>query len=409
MKVNYAPALSAALAYARHGIPVLPVHTPGPGSTCSCERPECDRPGKHPRLRHGLTDASIDPHRIEMWWLRWPDANVGLRTGFAMDVADVDSPLGWHGLRHLLGGAMPPGPQVRTGGGGWHFWFPPLGHGNRVRLLPGVDWRGIGGYVVAPPSRHASGATYHWVVRPNAELPTAPAALEELIAGPEPPSRSPLIHHRSPAQGGSAEAAAWGTDAGGDNPKRNHSVDTDGRPDALDRVGHHGNESTGRLTIAHPDRYAAVAVAAETDRVARAPVGTRNDTLNRAAFALGRLVGAGLLDAATVVRDLTAAAAWSGLGQAETMRTIRSGLSAGRRTPLSDRAPVAAPLTADGRHTRPPQERTDSQLARPPRERADDRLAQPPRERPGPQGQQLRGASRERWENHAESAQDRVA
>jgi hypothetical protein len=278
--------LDAALAYARHGIPVLPVHTPAADGSCSCGRPGCERPGKHPRLRHGLTDASVDPRRIEMWWARWPDANVGLRTGVAMDVADVDSPDGWHGLRHLLGGALPAGPQVRTGGGGWHFWFRTMGYGNRVHLLPGVDWRGAGGYVLAPPSRHVSGATYHWVVRPAAEPPSGPAALRDLIAGPDPP----------------------------------------------DSPGGRGHHRLG--VIAHPDRYAAVALAAEADRVARAPVGTRNDTLNRAAFALGRLVGAGLLDTATVTRELIAAGRWAGLGRAETTRTIRSGLGAGRRQPL---------------------------------------------------------------------------
>jgi hypothetical protein len=272
--------LDAALAYARHGIPVLPVHSPAADGSCSCERPDCARPGKHPRLRHGLTEASVDPRRIEMWWSRWPAANVGLRTGVVMDVADVDSPGGWHGLRHLLGGSMPVGPQVRTGGGGWHFWFRPLGHGNRVRLLPGVDWRGAGGYVVAPPSRHADRTTYYWVTAPGAEPPEAPAALRELIAGPDPP------------------------------------------------------HSHGQGPIVHPDRYASVALAAEVDRVARAPVGTRNDTLNRAAFALGRLVGAGLLDPALVTDELAAAARWSGLGRAETIRTIRSGLTAGRRAPL---------------------------------------------------------------------------
>jgi len=275
--------LDAALAYARHGIPVLPVHSPAADGSCSCERPGCERPGKHPRLRHGLTDASVDPRRIEMWWARWPAANVGLRTGVVMDVADVDSPAGWHGLRHLLGDAMPVGPQVRTGGGGWHFWFRPLGYGNRVHLLPGVDWRGAGGYVVAPPSRHADRTTYYWVTGPGAEPPDASAALRELIAGPDPPVR-------------------------------------------------HGD---GGDRIAHPDRYASVALAAEADRVARAPVGTRNDTLNRAAFALGRLVGAGLLDAALVADELTAAARWAGLGRAETTRTIRSGLHAGRRQPLA--------------------------------------------------------------------------
>jgi hypothetical protein len=274
--------LTAALFYARHGIPVLPVHTPAAGGGCSCGRSSCDRPGKHPRLRHGLTEASTDPRRIEMWWARWPDANVGLRTGVRMDVADVDSAEGRHGLRHALGGAMPDGPAVRTGSGGWHFWFRTTGYGNRVRLLPGVDWRGAGGYVVAPPSRHARGTDYVWVRPPRAALPEAPDVLLDLIAGPPP-----------------AHAAG------------------------------------GPVAIAHPDRYAEAALEAETDRVARAPVGTRNDTLNRAAFALGRLVGAGLLDAREVAAELEAAARYAGLGRAETRRTIRSGMTAGRRQPIT--------------------------------------------------------------------------
>ena len=271
--------LDAALAYARHGIPVLPVHTPAPGGGCSCARPGCDRPGKHPRLRHGLTEASIEPSHLDLWWERWPTANVGLRTGVVMDVADVDSTEGLHGLRHLLGGALPAGPQVRTGNG-WHFWFAPLGWGNRVRLLPGVDWRGAGGYVLAPPSLHSGGSRYAWLRGPGAGLPAAPAALRELIAGPAVP----------------------------------------GWPHA--RIG-------------HPDRYATVALQAESDRVAQAPVGARNDTLNRAAFALGRLVGAGLLDERAVTRELSAAARQAGLGRVEIARTIRSGLTAGRRQPVA--------------------------------------------------------------------------
>ena len=271
--------LTAALAYARHGIPVLPVHTPEPGGGCSCDRGvRCERPGKHPRLRHGLTEASTDPRLIELWWHRWPRANVGLRTGVVMDVADVDSAQGWHGLCHLLGGEPPAGPRVRTGSGGWHFWFRPMGHGNRVGVLPGLDWRGAGGYVVAPPSRHASGTDYRWVRRPGDDLPEGPPPLRALIEGPPLP--------------------------------------------------------TVRRQVAHPDRYAQAALTAQTDRVARAPVGTRNDTLNRAAFALGRLVGAGLLDATETVRELEAAAGFAGLGRAETRRTIRSGLTAGRRMPF---------------------------------------------------------------------------
>jgi Bifunctional DNA primase/polymerase, N-terminal len=276
--------LSAALAYARHGIPVLPVHTPADDGVCSCGRDDCDRPGKHPRLRHGLTDASTDPRRIEMWWARWPDANVGLRTGVVMDVADIDSVEGWHGLCHLHGGAIPPGPQVRTGGGR-HFWFDPTGYGNRVRLLPGLDWRGAGGYVLAPPSRHASGVDYRWVVGPGEERPPVPDVLRDLLAGPSyAPAPQP---------------------------------------------------------ITHPGRYAAAALEAETDRVARAVKGTRNDTLNRAAFALGRLVGAGLLDAWLVGQELTRAARHAGLDRSETRRTIQSGMTAGRRQPAEAARRVA--------------------------------------------------------------------
>jgi len=279
--------LTAALAYARHGIPVLPVHTPDQGG-CSCDRGvRCERPGKHPRLRRGLTEASTDPRQIDLWWSRWPEANVGLRTGVAMDVADIDSAEGWHGLRHLLGGEMPVGPRVRTGGGGWHFWFQPMEFGNRVRLLPGLDWRGTGGYVVAPPSRHVRG-DYRWVRGPGAEFPPASPELRALIEGPgvAPPTHRP---------------------------------------------------------IAHPDRYAQAALTAEADRVARAPVGSRNDTLNRAAFALGRLVGGGLLDAGEVVHELEAAARFAGLSRAETRRTIRSGLTAGRRAPFApDQRPRVA-------------------------------------------------------------------
>ncbi|GAA0796666.1 bifunctional DNA primase/polymerase [Spirilliplanes yamanashiensis] len=271
--------LAVALAWARRGVPVLPLHAPEPGGGCDCGRPGCERPGKHPWLRRGLTDASTDPRRVELWWARWPRANVGLRTGVAMDVADVDSPEGLAALRHLLGGDLPRAPLARTGSGGWHVWFAPTGHGNRVRLLPGVDWRGAGGYVVAPPSRHASGRAYTWVVAPGAARPAAvPGALAELLAGPEPPPR--------------------------------------GRP----------------VEVAHPRRYARAALEAEAERVAWAVPGTRNDTLNRAAFALGRLVGAGLLDEATARAELARAARRSGLGRAETRRTIRSGLTAGRRT-----------------------------------------------------------------------------
>jgi hypothetical protein len=196
-----------------------------------------------------------------------------------------------------------------------------MGFGNRVGLLPGLDWRGIGGYVVAPPSRHLRG-DYRWVRRPGDGLPVGPPALRELIEGPVGAAAlRDLIDGRA---GPSAHGDAVGSPVG--PPVRR---DMAGNP-----VG-----PQARRVIVHPDRYARAALIAESERVASAPVGTRNDTLNRAAFALGRLVGAGLLDSGDVVRELDAAARRCGLGRAEIRRTIRSGLQAGRRSPIDPEAP----------------------------------------------------------------------
>ena len=101
------------------------------------------------------------------------------------DALDIDGPAGLAALLKLesTAGLRLPGPVVRTGGGGWHYWFAPTGHGNRPpRGLAHVDWRGRGGAVLAPPSRHASGGAYRWLVGlDQAPLPEAPAALRALL------------------------------------------------------------------------------------------------------------------------------------------------------------------------------------------------------------------------------------
>ncbi|MEO3820806.1 bifunctional DNA primase/polymerase [Plantactinospora sp. B24E8] len=281
------PLLRAALAYAADGVPVLPLHSVG-AAGCSCGRPGCDRPGKHPRwhhtlLRHGLHDATTRPDMIQRWWARWPGANVGLRTGIRFDVCDVDAREAVPRLRKLLRDAPVAGPLVRTGSGGWHLYLRPTGAGNRTALLPGVDWRGAGGYVVAPPSRHASGARYRWVRRPTPPLPDCPAPLAALLRPP------PRIVDGGP---------------GGRAPQ-----------------------------LRRPDRYAHAALVAEAELVAGAAVGTRNTTLYRAAFQLGQLAAARLLDEHSIAVVLADAAYRAGLGQPEITRTIRSGLRAGRHRP----------------------------------------------------------------------------
>src|SRR4051794_38116798 len=89
--------LVAALYWAIRGVPVLPLHNPRDGR-CSCGRAECSSPAKHPRLEHGLIEASTDPDLIRQWWKKCPMANLGVLTGVAFDVLDVDDPGGWQSL-----------------------------------------------------------------------------------------------------------------------------------------------------------------------------------------------------------------------------------------------------------------------------------------------------------------------
>jgi Bifunctional DNA primase/polymerase, N-terminal len=182
---------------------------------------------------------------------------------------------------------------VRTGGG-WHLLYAPAGLGNRVGLLAGVDWRGHGGVIVAPPSVHASGRAYRWVRPLSAELPAVP---EELWARLAPP----------PAQRTTGPPPPPAAVAGG-----------------------------------RAERYARAVLDREAAAVRAAPAGTCNHTLNRAAFNLGQLVAAGLLDAEQVRTVLLEAAmAAPATGHAERERkarqTIKSGLHAGARTPRRGR------------------------------------------------------------------------
>jgi Bifunctional DNA primase/polymerase, N-terminal/AAA domain/Primase C terminal 1 (PriCT-1) len=151
--------LSAALSYVERGWRVCPLYEPLADGKCSCGRPDCGSPGKHPRTRHGLNDATTDPACIHTWWADWPNANIAIVTGrdSGLVVLDVDRP-------EVLNGWQSDTLTAHTGKG-QHFYFSLSGTAvkNSVsRLGPGLDLRGEGGYVVAPPSRHASGATYTW-------------------------------------------------------------------------------------------------------------------------------------------------------------------------------------------------------------------------------------------------------
>ena len=100
------------------------------------------------------------------WWGTWPDAGVGIITGniSRLYVIDVDSDEGYEEIKQLLPENLE-FPIVRTPGGGWHYYFRYNGSlPNNVKIINGADFRGEGGYVVAPPSIGQNGKKYEWEV-----------------------------------------------------------------------------------------------------------------------------------------------------------------------------------------------------------------------------------------------------
>ena len=164
--------LESALAYASFGWAVFPVHSIRDGR-CTCGRPDCASPGKHPLTRHGFRDASTDSAIIAVWWKRFPWANIAITTGDIsgrLMVIDIDCKpdKGISGEETWMQVAedVPPTVEVLTGGGGRHLYFTYpeeviLKSGTNV-LGPGVDLRADGGYVLVPPSLHQSGRRYEW-------------------------------------------------------------------------------------------------------------------------------------------------------------------------------------------------------------------------------------------------------
>jgi len=301
--------LAAALKYARRGWPVFPLHGIRAGA-CTCGRPECGKRGKHPRTQHGKDDATTDAARIRAWWERWPDANVGGLMGKTSGAIalDVDPPKGEDSLAAILNGSGLPATPISRTGRGRHVLFAHPGQsiGNRTGLRPGLDVRGDGGYIVLPPSTHESGAVYAWQ-----------DGSERLALAPMPAWLFALMENPAPV------------------PRAN---------------------ATAQRPSSGSDAYAEAALRKELEAVARAPEGTRNDTLNRAAFNLGQLVAGGCLERARVEAELFTAAEDCDLvrddGEKAARDTIRSGLEDGRQQPRGPREQPRPPQTA----VRPPLE-----------------------------------------------------
>ncbi len=122
----------------------------------------CVPRAKTPLTSRGFKDASTDPAQIDAWFAKHPNANIAIATGDLV-VVDVDGPLGEAAL--LRFGALPVTVTVRTGKGRHLYFKAPPGveiRNSARRLGEQLDTRGVGGYVIAPPSIHPDGRRYEW-------------------------------------------------------------------------------------------------------------------------------------------------------------------------------------------------------------------------------------------------------
>ena len=145
----------------------------------------CKPRGKEPLTLHGFKDATRDEAQIRRWGTRWPNANIGLPTGEenGVVVIDVDGDKGETRLALLEGkfGKLPTSSKSSSGKGR-HLWYAlPDGYGPvPCGVADGLDLRGDGGYVIAPPSVHPNGKTYEWDERSPQEFGQAPEWLLRL-------------------------------------------------------------------------------------------------------------------------------------------------------------------------------------------------------------------------------------
>ena len=222
--------------------------------------------------------------QIEQWLERYPDANIGIVTGAISGIVavDFDSQEAFETAQRkgLLGNAL-----INQTGRGYHaiFPYPDTPIQTTTGILPNVDVRGDGGYIVSPPSIHPDGHVYRWL---DGDLDLTkvqmPAKMHDLLTG-----KSQHVSQPSPS-----------------------------------------------LIIPAP-------LQRQCDLVANAPQGSRNDQLNKSAYSVAQMIGGGLMDQHLATGELTISALQAGLPPAEILATITSALNAGLLVPLSQNAELS--------------------------------------------------------------------
>ncbi|WP_284777090.1 bifunctional DNA primase/polymerase [Agrobacterium sp. lyk4-40-TYG-31] len=243
---------------------------------------------KTPLTPNGFKAATRFHRIIERWWSDWAGAAVGLPTGektgfFALDIDN--KPGGANGFDWLTEmeaehGPLPDTARVTSPNGGMHVYFKyVVGTRNRGALGAGVDIRSEGGYVIAADSVMADGRSYRWV-GDTREIADAPAWLLDLLL----PKSAPTHTQYS-------------------------------------------------LSAATNNAYVDAAVDRELADLAGAPMGSRNNALNDAAFSIGTIVGAGALGEAEARALLQDVARGWGRDWSRCCKTIENGLKAGIQNP----------------------------------------------------------------------------
>lgn len=267
--------------------------------------------GKKPLTEHGFKDGSIDPAQIEAWWDEWPDANIGLACDKSQVVALDGDPAHYDEYSRAMMAALRdeyPTASQSTPTDGIHLIFmAPAGvkvSNSPGDLPPGIDVR-ANGYILLAPSAvtyHGEEAKakgvedghfgrYRWLEQPDQSVPQPlPDYVVEMIKKSPPPP-----------------------------PPSN---------------GYHNGNGNGYHQESERDlRYAQVALERELETLNNAPVGKRNEQLNRSAFSLAQLVAGGVLNEAEVISKLEMVARGIGLEEREIKRTIESGFGKGKEKP----------------------------------------------------------------------------
>lgn len=314
--------LRAALDYAERGWPVFPC---SPRDKRPLVPADKDAAGKSIKGTGGLKKASTDADQITAWWMRWPNAMIGVAMGgnglFVLDFdprVDADTGEEWTldrlkgELQEQIGAALPASLAVRTPSGGVHLYLKQPADGgairNRGNLPHHVDVRGAGGYVIVPPSVTADDRHYRWL-RGAADTPVAEA----------PPS---LI--------GILQTGKGATPRGSSKP-------------------------AAKAEGSAIERYALAALDRECTSIRTAASGARQNALNRGAFSVAQLVAAEAIGEARARSEVMAAALANPGNDDEQaiLATVDSGWAAGLAAPrdlsnITDRSPSRSPRGGKG-------------------------------------------------------------